>query len=102
MFWECAVTKRFWTEFDVYCHANDLYETALTLENVFLGVEDNTVCTLIFVAKTFIYNKRIHDEHFTFDMFKLFASKFKNVEFYIAKANNTVDEWTEKWKFLPN
>jgi hypothetical protein len=103
MFWTCPRTTLFWEEFSQFCdtHLHESYRNILSMQDVFLGVEDRTVCTLIFVAKTFIYNKRIHDELFTFATFKIVLSKFKNIEFHIAKSNNRIDDWVEKWKFLP-
>lgn len=103
MFWTCPTSTLFWEEFSQFCdtHLHELYRNILSMQDIFLGVDDKTVCTLIFLAKTFIYNKIIHDEPFTFDTFKKVLSKFKNIEFHIAKSNNRLDDWVEKWKFLP-
>ena len=102
MFWTCQKTKEFWRKFNEFCRDKQLLDNNVTMEDIFMGVEDNIVCTLIFVAKTFIYNKRIHEEQFTFESFMNVISKFKNIEFFIARTSNTTDAWFEKWKFLPN
>ena len=70
------------------------------MEDAFIGVEENLVCNLIFLAKMFIYNKRIHDEQYTFRGFLGYLQKFMMIEHNIAKKNNTLDDWLEKWSFF--
>ena len=100
MFWECTVTKRFWRDFSSFCCNARLHNEEVTKEDVFLGTKENPLCTLIFTAKRYIYNKRVHVELFTFSLFKMVMRQYKNKEFSIAKNNNMVDDWFEKWSFL--
>ena len=102
MFWSCHKTEEFWGKMNAFCRNHQLLQNDIIMRDVFIGVEDTILCTLIFAAKTFIYNKRIHDEQFTFGTFLIYLSKFKMIEFYIAKNNDTVGNWMEKWKFLPD
>ena len=53
-------TKQFWMDFTDFCSRN-IRAITLTLYDVLYGVEDITICNLIFTAKTFDYNKRIHE-----------------------------------------
>jgi hypothetical protein len=100
MFWNCIVTRRFWRDFSKFFSDVELCNGEITKEDVFLGAEENIVCTLIFVAKRYIYNKRIHEEVYTFNLFKVVMHQYKNIEFRIAKDKNSVDDWFEKWSFL--
>lgn len=102
MFWSCPKTRQFWQELSEFCQNRSIIQEDICIDDVFIGVNEDTLCTIIFVAKTFIYNKRIHDQQFTFNPFLIFLSKFKLNEFSIAKANNTIEDWLEKWKFLPD
>ena len=49
-FWTCRHTKQFWKDFTDFCSRN-IRETTLTLNDVLYGVEDGTICNLIFTAK---------------------------------------------------
>ena len=101
MFWTCDSTNEFWEQFISFCSIHGVLSSALNMEDIFLGVNDKRLCTLIFAAKRFIHNKRTHEEPLCFNAFKNILSNLKSMEFRIAKGNNRTDDWTEKWSFLP-
>ena len=79
---------------------NNVLNSTLDMKDIFFGVQDNRLCTLIFAAKRFIHNKRIHEEPLCFNVFKNIVSNTKNIEFRIAKQYNRIEDWTKKWSFL--
>ena len=98
MFWTCRCTQEFWQLFKQYCEPK--LDIHLNINTVFLGADDNIVSNLLFVAKRFIYNKRIHQEQLTLANFKAQLFKQRNVEHVIAKSKDNLSEWVEKWDFL--
>ena len=66
MVWICSHTKQFWKDFTDFCSRN-IRDTTLTLNDVLCEVEDGTICNLIFTAKTFVYNRRIHEDQIIFN-----------------------------------
>jgi hypothetical protein len=51
-FWECQPVKTFWSDFKSYMASK--YPIILTKHSIFLGVENDLLCTIIFEAKYFI------------------------------------------------
>ncbi len=98
MFWTCRYTQEFWQLFKHYCE--QLFDVNLNINIVFLGTDNDSVTNLIFSAKQFIYNKRIHNEEMKWVNFKAQLFKQKNIEFVIGKQNDNLTEWAEKWRFL--
>ena len=68
LFWTCSHTKQFWKDFTDFCSRN-IRDTTLTLNDVLYGVEDGTICNLIFTAKTVVYKRRIHSDKLWFGSF---------------------------------
>ena len=68
LFWTCSHTKQFWKDFTDSCSRN-IRDTTLILNDVLYGVEDGTICNLIFTVKTFVYNRRIHEDIMRFEGF---------------------------------
>lgn len=101
MFWDCNGVKQFWSDFENFWKMKGLQLT-LSKENVFLGISDNFMCNMIFTAKRYIYNKKIHGEQVAILGFKGYIDKQKWVEHYLAKENNRIDAWVEKWSILEN
>lgn len=101
MFWTCDKTHNFWQQFTNFCNGCNILSSTIEMEDAFLGVKDKRLCTLLFSAKQFIYNKRTHEEPLCFNAFKNILSNIKNIEFRISKENNRTEDWAEKWSFLP-
>lgn len=99
MFWGCDGLKPFWHEFSEFCN-NSLLPINIDVNTVFLGVEDTIVCYLIFAAKVYIYNTKVHDKEVNFFGFKQYLYRLRDTEFQIAKENHTTDQCVEKWSFL--
>ncbi len=99
MFWECSNIQEFWKGFHDFWEKKGLWINATKL-NVFLGDSNNFVCTLIFSAKLFIYNKKIHEEQVSLAGHIQCVKQQKRIEYQMAKEKNRVDEWVEKWSVL--
>ena len=72
----------------------------LSKNNVFFGVSDTFMCNMIFTAKRYMYNKKIHNEPILLEGYKGYVNKIKTLEYQIAKENNRMDEWLEKWSLM--
>ena len=99
MFWTCSYTKQFWKDFTDFCSKN-IRDIILTLNDVPYGVEDVTICDLIFIAKAFVYNRKIHEDEMLFVGFINQLYRLKDIEYHVAKDKNRIDHWVEKWWFL--
>lgn len=96
MFWECNDTQKFWKEFVDFWESNGKVMD-LNKKNVLLGVSDKFTCCVIFSAKLYIYNKRTHNEDVHISGYKGYVNKQKRVEFQMAKENNRMEDWIDKW-----
>lgn len=97
VFWECQSTKAFWLKFTEWCQLK-LGHVELNIEDVFLGCDNELICCLIFIAKRHIYINRLDDKAPDFKMFLVNVKTVRNVELYIAKQNNKVDRFLNKWQ----
>ena len=95
MFWTCSHTKQFWKDFTDFSSRN-IRDTTSPLNDVLYGVEDGTICNLVFTAKTFAYNGRIHEDNMRFEGFKNHLYRLKDIEYQAAKDNTRTDQWAEK------
>ena len=96
MFWDCESMTNFWRQFEDFLRLNG-QSIRLNKEKVFLGVSDTFVSKIIFTAKMYIYNKRIHNEPVHILGFKGYIASLKRMEYLIAKENDMVDVWNETW-----
>ena len=99
MFWTCSHTKQFWKDFTDFCSRN-IREITLTLSDVLYGIEDVRICKHIFTAKTFVYNKKIHEDKMLFAGSINHLCRLKDIKYQVAKNNNRIDQWAEKWCYL--
>lgn len=99
MFWECVNVQQFFRDFVKFLRDKGLV-VQLNKEAIFIGVPDDFICKLIFMAKMYIYNKRIHDEPVVLAGFIGYMNKHKNIEHQVAKQNNMLDEWADKWSIM--
>ena len=101
MFWDCNDTVRFWGEFKNYWISYG-FTVDLNKANTFFGVLDTFMCNMIFTAKRYIYNKRIHNEPVLLRGFEGYVEKLRNIELKIATDNERLQKWTERWSYIQN
>ncbi|MDY6822057.1 MAG: reverse transcriptase domain-containing protein, partial [Deferribacterota bacterium] len=98
LFWECEHVKRFWNNF------KEKYNTVLTEPlNLFLIVCSNSdplLCTLILLAKRYIYECRFTSSNPDIQTFKWKVAYLRNTEFEIARRHCTVQKYLKKWEPL--
>ena len=70
----------------------------LNIEDVFLGTDNETSCTLILLAKKHIYSQRFENQPPDFPKFTAVVNNVRNTELCIARKNNRVDKWLKKWE----
>lgn len=99
LFWDCAHVIRFWKDFrEHYCTKINAPE--LTKNIVFLGTQNILLCDLIFAAKRHIYKCKFQNVLPSLQSFVNKVTFMKQIELQVAKNNNTVHLWTDKWKPL--
>ena len=100
VFWDCNYTKSFWEYFIEWWNhkynANNI--VTLDVKDIFFGTKDNILCEFIFMTKQYIYYKRVQSEPPDINTWLLYMSKVKAIELAMAKKNNTVEHWIEKWE----
>jgi len=57
VFWECSFAIQLWHSFEEWCKDMHVTEHNLTKHDVFFGVDDKLLCTLIFAAKRHLCRK---------------------------------------------
>ncbi len=99
LYWDCVHVTRFWNSFKAY-YGDKLNASVLTKNLVFLGTQDILLCGIIFAAKRHIYQSKFKNVLPCFQSFVEKVKFMKQTEFHIAKTNNTVNLWIEKWERL--
>ena len=56
------------------------------------------LCQCIFVAKQYIYLRRVQAEAPEMKSWFTYLARVKAIELAVAKRNNAVDDWIEKWE----
>ena len=100
IFWDCTCTKHFWEQFTEWWNSKFSCNNPVTLglTTIFFGCEDMTLCQFIFTAKQYIYYRRRQAEAPEMNSWWAYLAQVKAVELAVAKKNNTVDDWKEKWE----
>lgn len=99
VFWDCNYTKNFWEQFTEWW--NNKYSAnivTLDIKTIFFGCKNHTLCEFIFLAKQYIYYKRVQSEPPDMNTWLLYMTKVKAIELAMAKQNNAVEHWLEKWE----
>ena len=96
VYWNCRLTRLFWSRFKDWCEPK-LGSIELNIETVFLGPDDLLLCCLILIGKRYIYGKCFKDEQPDFATFLVYVNRVRDTELYLAKVNNTVEEFMRKW-----
>ena len=90
LFWQCEYVKAFWNRFKVH------YTEVITEPfNLFL-----IICTLVLLAKRHIYECRFQNTNPDLLIFNRKVDYVRQTEFEIAKRNNVVLKYLEKWELL--
>jgi hypothetical protein len=98
LFWHCEFSQSFWTDFNLL-YAEQI-DTVVDLHTVVCGSQNPLICTLISVAKRYIYECRFKEKKPNIRIYKYKVNFVKNTEFEIAKQNDTVLKHCEKWDLL--
>lgn len=102
VFWECTFVIQFWHYFERWCKDMQFTELSLTKHDVFFGVDDILLCTLIFAAKRHLHQAIFANRPPSFEAYKRQVENMKKVELRIAMENGTVERWIEKYQLLEN
>ena len=95
LFWECPAVSEFWAKFNVYVR-NSLGVT-VNVKDVFLGTRQQPLCSLIMIAKRYIYKCMFKEELPKLQPFLSSVKYTKRIEEVISKRNNSIDKWFKKW-----
>lgn len=98
MFWECEITRKFWSDFENW--VRQFVPLEITRQLVFYGVDDHLVYTLIILAKIFIYECWKKESKPKIQPYKHKIKYLRKIEFEIARKNKTTDTFIEKWNPL--
>lgn len=97
VYWECQSTRTFWTNFVDWCETKIGY-FEFNMYDVFLGCNNEIICCLIFIAKRHIYLRRLSNEAPNWACFLSNVKACRDIELYIAKQNNTIERFLNKWQ----
>jgi hypothetical protein len=98
MFWECQSIQMFLKEFADFLQTK--FDYVLTKEDFFLGNRNVLIFYVIVICKKLMYQCNYKKESVT--MIRLLSSVklCKNIEYQVAKNNNKVTNYLEKWEVL--
>lgn len=98
IFWECSHIRTFWNnlnrELRLYTLGN------INASTIFYGTKNKLFCTIIFLAKNYIYQSWVGESIPKWEIYKTKLASLRNVESTIAIKNNTIDMYLEKWEPL--
>ena len=100
VFWDCEHTTNFWQQFTIWWNSKYSKNDPVTLDvkTIFFGSNNVILCEFLFLAKQYIHYKRRQAEPPEMNSWLLYISKVKAIELAMAKNNNTVEYWIEKWE----
>ena len=98
LFWHCECSQTFWADFNhVYAERINIIVDVYT---VVCGNEDPLIYTLLCIAKRHIYECKHAEKKPDIRIYKHKVNFIKETEFEIAKRNDTVLRYAEKWEPL--
>ena len=109
LFWNCEHVKQFWLNFNNYLATRiGTSFVDFDVNAIFYGVNNcdrrymyiALYNTLIFNAKRYIYECRYAEKKPEFNSFVHKIKYIQKTEFEIAKQNNDITKWQEKWSPL--
>ena len=102
LFWHCEYVQTFWHDFEEIYGRIIPENTGLTISLVICSSRNPLLCTLILLAKRYIYECRYKNKKPNVRVYKHKVTYMRNTELEIAKKNNTVLKYLEKWQLLLN
>jgi len=96
MFWECQNMHAFMSKFIDFILLK--FGCVLTKTLFFLGNNDVLVSQILLLCKQVIYQCKLKNEPLLMDKFLYRLKLIKNIEFEVAKRNNNVLKYMEKWE----
>lgn len=97
LFWYCDTVNQFWNIFSQK-FKEKVDDLPLTMNTVFLGTSNKLLCTLVLVAKRYIYECKIKEQKPFFPQYLNRILLTKQIELQIANNNNNLESWAEKWE----
>lgn len=95
LFWQCTFLEHFWADFNrIYA---DQLNTVVDLHTIVCGSQNPLLCTLIFIAKRYVYECKYADKKPDIRIYNHKVNFIKNTEFVIAKRNGTTLRYLDKW-----
>ena len=101
LFIKCDTTKTFWEKYSEWRYNASRKPENLTMENIMLGISmselpvEENLCLLY--AKYFIYGCKYREQKPSFSNFIKYLESKHNVEMYIEKKNNQIEEQRKRW-----
>jgi hypothetical protein len=99
LFWECVYVQIFWSDFNRKYGNTIGYIDSST---VVYSSEDALVCTLTLIAKQYISECRYTNVRPNIIVYNQKVQFVRNTEFVVAKSQNNVIRYFEKWDTLTN
>ena len=96
VFWECKTNVTFLEMLKTFCFRT--FDLILTKDIYFTGSDDELVYHILALAKKYTYNRRYQIKVPEWEGFKHYIYYKRNLEFEIAKANNSVEKYICKWE----
>lgn len=98
LFWQCEIIQEFWQLIqNIYSH---IITNQLDIKLIITGSKNALLCTLIFIAKRYIYECRFKEKNPEIREFKAKLNYIQKTEWELATRNNTVLKYLEKWEVL--
>jgi hypothetical protein len=102
LFWECEITRKFWSDFEKWINPYTGIPTLLTAQLVCYGNENNLMHTLIMPAKRTLYDSKNSNTSPNIHKFELQVKYLHKIEFEIASKNENMNHFIDKWNPLLN
>ena len=95
IFCPCKFINKFWSDFND-CF-NGKVDIKMTKRNVFLGLDDELLCTLLFAGKHLIHRSHFQEIVPTFRVFLEKVFYIQKMEKETCKKNSRFERWYNKW-----
>ena len=100
VYWECRVVHPFWTSLEIWINKNIYNKITITKYLVFFGTLNKNLLInhVILSAKKYIHLCSIKQIMPTLTSYQKNLQDIFHVEKYIAKRNNAIDDFVNKWQ----
>ena len=98
LYWTCPITSNFWSDLELWM--TGFTELKITANLVLYGTEDKLIHTLIILAKRSIHESRKNNHLPNLQKYKYQTNYVRKLEFEIARNNNKLQQYIEKWNPL--